>query len=138
MPCSFCSGGRWDEFVTCYQSPGIGVPGVGGSQALGEREAGPLRNHKEARGEWARKDPGKRSSLDILGRKGGYGVKEKVAPGQWHTLRVEFAGNRFSVIFNGKKLFEVEDDTFAASGKVGVWTKADSVTLFDDFRYGRK
>jgi len=81
---------------------------------------------------------GKRSSLDIVGRKGGYGMKEKVAPGEWHTLRVEFTGNRFGVVFDGKKLFEVENDTFAAPGKVGVWTKADSVTLFDDFGYGRK
>ena len=38
---------------------------------------------------------GKRSPLDIVGRKGGYGVKETVASGQWHTLRVEFAGNHF-------------------------------------------
>jgi hypothetical protein len=81
---------------------------------------------------------GKRSCLDIVGRKGGYGVKAKVAPGKWHTLRVEFAGKRFSVIFNGKKLFEVEDNTFGAAGKVGVWTKADSVTVFDDFRCGSK
>jgi hypothetical protein len=81
---------------------------------------------------------GKRSSLDIVGRKGGYGVKEKVASGQWHTLRVEFAGNKFTVVFNGKKLFDVEDDTFKEAGKVGLWTKADSVTLFDDFSYGAK
>jgi hypothetical protein len=81
---------------------------------------------------------GKRSSLPIVGRKGGYGVKEKVARQAWHTLRVEFAGNRFTVIFNGKKLFDVEDETFKDAGKVGVWTKADSVTLFDDFSYGAK
>jgi hypothetical protein len=79
---------------------------------------------------------GKRSSLDIVGRKGGYGVKEPVAAGQWHTLRVEFTGNLFTVIFNGKKLFDVQDDTFTEAGKVGLWTKADSVTLFDDFGYG--
>jgi len=81
---------------------------------------------------------GKRKSLDIVGRKGGYGVKEKVAPGEWHTLRVEFAGNKFTVLFNGKKLFDVEDETFKDAGKVGLWTKADSVTLFDDFSYGKK
>ena len=81
---------------------------------------------------------GKRSSLDIVGRKGGYGVKEKVALGQWHTLRVEFAGNKFTLLFNGKKLFDVEDATFTEAGKVGVWTKADSTTLFDDFTYGAK
>ena len=81
---------------------------------------------------------GKRSSLDIVGRKGGYGVKEPVSSGQWHTLRVEFAGNRFKLIFDGKHLFEVEDTTFTEAGKVGVWTKADSVTLFDDFAFARK
>jgi hypothetical protein len=81
---------------------------------------------------------GKRGSLDIVGRKGGYGVSEKVALGQWHTLRVEFAGKKFTLIFDGKKLFDVEDTTFTEAGKVGVWTKADSVTLFDDFSYGSK
>jgi len=79
---------------------------------------------------------GKRSVLEIVGRKGGYGVKEKVAPAQWHTLRVEFKGNRFKVIFDGKHLFDVEDSTFTESGKVGLWTKADSVTLFKDFCFG--
>jgi len=81
---------------------------------------------------------GKRSSLDIVGRKGGYGVKEPVGSGQWHTLRVEFAGNSFKLTFDGKHLFDVEDTTFTEAGKVGVWTKADSVTLFDDFSYGGK
>jgi hypothetical protein len=41
-------------------------------------------------------------------------------------------GSRFEVYFNETKLYEVEDGTFAQSGKVGVWTKADSVTQFDD------
>src|SRR6266498_1131056 len=81
---------------------------------------------------------GKRTPLDIVGRKGGYGIKEKVASGQWHTLRVEFAGNRFKAYFDGKHLFDVEDNTFTGPGKIGVWTKADSVTLFDDFTYGSK
>jgi hypothetical protein len=79
---------------------------------------------------------GRRSALDIVGRKGGYGVKEKVACGQWHSLRVGFQGNRFKLLFDGTQLFEVEDNTFTEAGKVGLWTKADSVTLFDDFGYG--
>src|SRR6266481_2827874 len=45
---------------------------------------------------------GKRTPLDIIGRRGGYGVKEPVASGQWHTLRVEFAGNHFKLSFDGK------------------------------------
>jgi hypothetical protein len=81
-------------------------------------------------------EKGKRSALDIVGRSGGYGTKAEVAKNQWHTLRVEFAGQRFKVIFDGKPLFEVEDATFAEGGQVGLWTKADSVTLFDDFAFG--
>ena len=61
-----------------------------------------------------------------------YGKKTDVPSGQWSVLRVEARGNRFSVSFAGKALFEVEDDTFAGAGKVGLWTKADSVTAFDD------
>jgi hypothetical protein len=83
-------------------------------------------------------EDGKRKSLDIVGRKGGYGVEAAVAPNQWHTLRVEFGGNRFKVFLNGKHLFDVQDETFTDAGKVGLWTKADSVTLFDDFSYGAK
>ncbi len=63
-------------------------------------------------------------------------VNMKVAPNQWHTLRVDFAGNQFKVSFDGKVAIEATDDTFKEAGAVGVWTKADSVTLFDDFRFG--
>src|SRR5436309_3566090 len=62
----------------------------------------------------------------------------KVASNQWHTLRVDFQGNHFTVMFDGKKAIEWDDATFKEAGKVGVWTKADSVTLFDDFTYGSK
>ena len=83
-------------------------------------------------------EKGKRTALDIVGRKGGYGVAAPVAKAQWHTLRVTFAGNAFAVVLNGKKLFDVQDDTFKAAGKVGLWTKSDSVMLFDDFSYRAK
>lgn len=66
------------------------------------------------------------------------GVNVPVASGQWHTLRVSFSGNQFTVLFNAKELFTAEDGTISDAGKVGVWTKADSVTLFDDFSYGAK
>lgn len=81
---------------------------------------------------------GKRSSLDIVGRKGGYGIKAPVPKGEWSTMRVEFSGSKFTVKLNGKPLFEVEDSTFGDAGQVGVWTKADSVTLFDDFSFAGK
>jgi hypothetical protein len=79
---------------------------------------------------------GVRSPLDIIGRSGGYGVDVAVPPNQWHSLRIDFNGSRFRVLYNGKQLFEVEDSTFADAGKVGLWTKADSVTLFDEITYG--
>src|SRR5262247_2324182 len=81
---------------------------------------------------------GVRSSLNLIGQKGGYGVKTAVPANQWHTLRVEFAGTRFNVVFNGKPLFAVEDATFSEAGMVGVWTKADSVTVFSGFTYGEQ
>ena len=62
----------------------------------------------------------------------------KVALSVWHTLRVDFADNHFTVTYDGKKAIEWDDDTFTDAGKVGVWTKADSVTSFDDFSYGAK
>jgi hypothetical protein len=66
------------------------------------------------------------------------GVNMPVAANQWHTLRVNFSGTHFAVVFNGKELFTADDETHREAGKVGVWTKADSVTWFDDFNYGDK
>jgi hypothetical protein len=65
-------------------------------------------------------------------------VNHKVKPGAWHTLRVEFQGSHFTVTLDGEKVIEAADDSFSEAGKVGVWTKADSVTLFDDFSFGTK
>ena len=55
----------------------------------------------------------------------------KVEPNQWHTLALTAEGDRFTVSFDGKALLSAEDETFADSGKVALWTKADSVTYFD-------
>lgn len=63
-------------------------------------------------------------------------VDAPVPPNVWHTLRVEFAGKRIKVLLDGKAYIEQEDDHIAGAGAVGVWTKADSVTAFDDFSYG--
>ncbi len=49
---------------------------------------------------------------------------------------MEFAAKTIRVILDGKPYIELEDDRIAGAGAVGVWTKADSVTLFDDFSYG--
>jgi hypothetical protein len=65
-------------------------------------------------------------------------VDAPVPGGAWHTLRVEFSGKRIRVLYDGKQYIEMEDAHIAGPGAVGVWTKADSVTLFDDFGYGGK
>jgi hypothetical protein len=62
------------------------------------------------------------------------GVNTKVASGQWHTLKLSIKGNHFQVFFNDQPLFEADDDTFKEAGSAGMWTKADSVTRFDNFR----
>ncbi len=77
---------------------------------------------------------GKRADLPLKGEGRTYGKKTSVPKAVWNTLRIVVAGNLFEVHFNGAKLFEVEDETFKEAGKVGLWTKADSVTHFDDLR----
>jgi hypothetical protein len=56
----------------------------------------------------------------------------KVAGNVWHELTAEAQGDNLRVFFNGKKVIESNDKTFSAGGKVGLWTKADSVIYFDD------
>ncbi len=75
---------------------------------------------------------GKRTDLPLVRKGRTYGMKENVPSGEWGTLRVVAKGNHFVVFHNGKKLYEVSDETFKEAGKVGVWTKADSVIYFDD------
>jgi hypothetical protein len=59
------------------------------------------------------------------------GADVKVTSGQWHTLRAVARGNHIVCSFDGQKVIDVQDATYT-TGKVGLWTKADSVTAFDD------
>ena len=59
------------------------------------------------------------------------GVSAKVASDVWHTLGLKAEADTFSISFDGNVLFTVTDRTFAGSGKIALWTKADSVTRFD-------
>ena len=54
--------------------------------------------------------------------------------GKWHTLSVTMKGDAITCSLNGKKVIDAKDATFADAGKVGLWTKADAHTYFDDFR----
>ena len=62
------------------------------------------------------------------------GANFKVTSGEWHELRVECVGNKIICYYDGAKKIEATDDTFKDAGKVGLWTKADSVTYFDDLK----
>ena len=55
----------------------------------------------------------------------------KVASNTWHTLAVDARGDHFVVTFNGQAVLDARDRTFKEAGRVGVWTKADSVIAFD-------
>lgn len=66
------------------------------------------------------------------------GANLKVTSGEWHELRVECVGNKIICYFDGAKKIEAADDTFKDAGKVGLWTKADSVTYFDDLKVTAK
>jgi hypothetical protein len=64
-------------------------------------------------------------------------VPVKVTAGQWHTLRFEAKGPRLNIAFDGKVVIETEDRTFSNPGKVGLWTKADSVSAFANLKIER-
>jgi hypothetical protein len=76
---------------------------------------------------------GKRIDLPLKGKGRTYGAKAPVPKGKWNTLAVSARGNLFTVTLNGAVLYEVEDATFKEAGLTGLWTKADSVMMFDDF-----
>ena len=52
----------------------------------------------------------------------------------WQTLRVFARGNRFKIFFNEQPVIDISDKTFQAGGKIGLWTKADALTYFDDLQ----
>lgn len=56
----------------------------------------------------------------------------RVSSDTWHELRADANGDRFEVYWDGKKVIDASDKTFADGGKIGLWTKADSVTYFDN------
>lgn len=80
-------------------------------------------------------EKGKRTDLKPTGAAASaYGRRTDVPSGRWSTLRLVATGDQFEVHLNGEELFQVEDATFTQAGRVGLWTKADSVTYFDDLR----
>jgi hypothetical protein len=72
----------------------------------------------------------------VNGKRIQIGAKEgvKVPKGEWHKLRVEVKGNKMEGYLDGEKMWEVTDDTFKDAGKVGLWSKADAQSHFDEFK----
>ncbi len=62
----------------------------------------------------------------------------KVPLNEWHTLKVKMEGNHIECFLDGKKYLDVKDDSIKDAGKVGLWTKADAQTRFDDFKVSGK
>jgi hypothetical protein len=62
------------------------------------------------------------------------GVDIKVTANEWHALGLRAEGDRFTIVFDGRQLFSASDRTFTGAGKIALWTKADSVTRFDQIR----
>ena len=62
------------------------------------------------------------------------GANLKVTANEWHKLGLRADGERFTVSYDGKTLFSVTDKTFGEAGGVALWTKADSVTHFDQMK----
>ena len=77
---------------------------------------------------------GVRTDLPLLDAGRTYGVKVTHLGNTWHTLGLRAVEDEFTVALDGRELFRVRDRTFDQPGRVGLWTKADAVTWFDDFR----
>ena len=61
-------------------------------------------------------------------------VPHDIPSNAWSILKVSVRGNRFQVYVNHRRILQGQDNTFQDAGKVGLWTVADSITYFDDFR----
>jgi hypothetical protein len=60
------------------------------------------------------------------------GANVELTSGVWHELRLVVRGTRFELFFEGRSFYVATDAVFATAGRVKLWTKADSVTWFDD------
>jgi hypothetical protein len=72
----------------------------------------------------------------VAGKRTQLGTKEgiKVPMGEWHKLKVDVKGNKMQGYLDGEKIWEITDDTFKIGGQIGLWSKADSQTHFDEFK----
>ncbi len=77
---------------------------------------------------------GKRTDLPLIDKGKTYGVDVEPLGNGWNMLRIKVLDDIFTVYLNNKQIFQVRDETFTNAGKIGLWTKADAVSYFDDFQ----
>jgi hypothetical protein len=72
----------------------------------------------------------------VNGKRVQIGGKEgiKVPAGEWHKLKVVVKGNKMDGYLDGEKIWEVTDEMFKDAGKIGLWSKADAQSHFDEFK----
>ncbi|MCP4130862.1 MAG: hypothetical protein GY754_07755 [bacterium] len=75
---------------------------------------------------------GRRIDLPLVGKGKTYGKKVKVPAGIWSELKIVVRDDLFIIYLNNARLYSVKDKTFRKPGKMGLWTKADSYTLFNN------
>lgn len=78
-------------------------------------------------------EDGKRKDLPLIGKGKTYGLDVPSLGNSWNSMELVVKGDVFTIYLNNKEIFKVKDTTFTKAGKVGLWTKADAVTYFDDF-----
>ncbi len=76
----------------------------------------------------------------VAGKRTQLGTKEdlKVPAGEWHRIKIAQEGDLIDCYLDGKRYLKVEDSTFRDAGKIGLWTKSDAQTYFDDFKVSGK
>lgn len=74
----------------------------------------------------------------VAGKRTQLGGKEgvKVKTGEWHKLKVEVKGAKMEGYLDGEKMWEITDETYKDAGQVGLWSKADAQSHFDEFKVG--
>ncbi len=70
----------------------------------------------------------------VNGKRSQLATKEelKVPAGEWHRMKIEQKGEHIECYLDGKMYLDVKDDTFKEAGKIGLWSKADAQSYFDD------
>jgi hypothetical protein len=74
---------------------------------------------------------GKRKQLESKG-------SLKVPAGEWHRIKISMHGDHIRCWLDGKQYLDAHDSTFAEAGKLGLWSKADAQTYFDDLKIAGK